>query len=612
VMMKAIRITHKHTTRLSNKRKKMAMKINRLIFLLLTLLLSVLPAYSQFTTGQSAEFVAGQPFFGSNTQGTTSTTMQFPCEVAIDAPHGKMYVADYSNNRVLRFVFPLTGDGAAAEMVFGQANMTSGSANRSSTPAANTLNGPWGITVNNGDLWVSEYKNHRIVKYASAYNALINANATVVIGQSGFTTGSANVSQSGFNYPKGLAFDASGNLWVTDYSNNRVLQFASADLATSNANASKVLGQTLYTTNTFGTSNTTFKKPAAVCFDGTTMWVTDGDNNRVLRFDNAASKANGDPADGVLGQADFNVSTFGSNAAQLYIPGGVVADGNGTLYVADPNNSRVKIYLNAKSKTNGADADYVLGQTTVIATGTGTTANTMNNPVGVALDQTNRKVIVSDQGNSRVIQFSGSSALPVELTTFTANISGSIVSLHWNTATEVNNYGFEVERAIDNGQLTPQTTRDAEQREIENWSKIGFVEGNGTTNAPKSYSFTDKSASRKTSYRLKQIDRDGKFEYSQIVEVTALIAPKEFGLEQNYPNPFNPTTMISYQLPASNHVSLKVFDLLGKEVATLVNETKEAGTYSAKFDASKLPSGIYFARLSSNGKSQMRKLLLTK
>ncbi len=113
-------------------------------------------------------------------------------------------------------------------------------------------------------------------------------------------------------------------------------------------------------------------------------------------------------------------------------------------------------------------------------------------------------------------------------------------------------------------------------------------------------------------YRLKQIDRDGKFEYSQTVEVTAVSAPQEFGLEQNYPNPFNPSTAISYQLSANGFTSLKVYDALGREVSTLVNEVKDAGTYSAQFDGTKLSSGVYVARLTSNGKSQMRKLLLMK
>ena len=120
--------------------------------------------------------------------------------------------------------------------------------------------------------------------------------------------------------------------------------------------------------------------------------------------------------------------------------------------------------------------------------------------------------------------------LPVELTSFTAITKGRGVELAWKTATEANNFGFEVERNTMN-----------------NWEKIGFVEGNGTTNAPKEYSFSEKNIpSGKYSYRLKQIDRDGKFSYSNVVEVS-VAEVKQFGLEQNYPNPFNPVTMINYQ-----------------------------------------------------------------
>ncbi len=207
--------------------------------------------------------------------------------------------------------------------------------------------------------------------------------------------------------------------------------------------------------------------------------------------------------------------------------------------------------------------------------------------------------------NIAALPNSGSTALPVELISFTATVKERSVELVWNTATETNNYGFEVER------------RAVSDRHLEGdghlaWTKIGFVEGNGTTNAPKSYSFTDRSANGKTLYRLKQIDRDGKFEYSQTVEVTAATAPKEFALEQNYPNPFNPTTAISYQLSANSFTTLKIYDALGREAATLVNEVKEAGYYSAPFDGSKLSSGMYYARLSSNGKTQIRKIVLLK
>ncbi len=202
--------------------------------------------------------------------------------------------------------------------------------------------------------------------------------------------------------------------------------------------------------------------------------------------------------------------------------------------------------------------------------------------------------------------------LPVELTSFNVSTSKNGVTLNWKTATETNNYGFEIERTTITGHPEQANAPIYDPVGKGDWLKIGFVEGNGTTNAPKSYSFVDKSASGKTSYRLKQIDRDGKFEYSQTVEVTALSAPKEFGLEQNYPNPFNPTTAISYQLSANGFTTLKIYDAIGREVATLVNEVKEAGSYSAQFDGARFSSGVYFARLSSDGKSQMRKLLLMK
>lgn len=192
--------------------------------------------------------------------------------------------------------------------------------------------------------------------------------------------------------------------------------------------------------------------------------------------------------------------------------------------------------------------------------------------------------------------------LPVELTSFTASVENYNAVMKWATATETNNYGFEIERrAMNNQQLTAN-----------NWEKIGFVYGNGTSSATHSYSFTDQTVtSGSYAYRLKQIDNDGVYKYSSEAEAT-ITAPKVFVLNQNYPNPFNPTTVISYQLPVSGYVSLKVYDLLSREVAVLVNETKEAGNYEVKFDASKLTSGIYFMRLKSNGQQTIKKMTLVK
>jgi len=203
--------------------------------------------------------------------------------------------------------------------------------------------------------------------------------------------------------------------------------------------------------------------------------------------------------------------------------------------------------------------------------------------------------------------------LPVELTTFTANNLGNKIDLQWNTATEVNNYGFEVQRACPDlsgpevsGQQASSSTTPRQD-----WGKIGFVKGSGNSNSPKNYSFIDDNPPSGTvEYRLKQIDNNGNFKYSQIVTVTSL--PTKFELWQNYPNPFNPTTTIQYAIPKAEHVTLKVYDELGKEVSTLVDENKEAGQYRVNFNGSSLASGIYYYRISAGPFNEVKKLMLLK
>ncbi len=191
--------------------------------------------------------------------------------------------------------------------------------------------------------------------------------------------------------------------------------------------------------------------------------------------------------------------------------------------------------------------------------------------------------------------------LPVELTSFSATTIGSTVKLSWQTATEVNNYGFEVERMSNVKGQTSDT-----------WEKIGFVEGSGNSNSPKDYSFVDdKVNAGKYSYRLKQIDNDGQFEYSKTVEVD-MNGVKKYELTQNYPNPFNPTTTISYVLPQAGMVRLTLYNILGQEIRTLVNEVKEAGTHTFNFDASDLNSGMYIYKIESGSFTQTRKMTLVK
>ena len=188
-------------------------------------------------------------------------------------------------------------------------------------------------------------------------------------------------------------------------------------------------------------------------------------------------------------------------------------------------------------------------------------------------------------------------ALPVELVSFSAVIKKSSVMLNWKTETEVNNYGFEINRSENN----------------EDWKNIGFIEGNGNSNSPKEYSFTDDNISKSGiyKYRLKQIDNDGTFEFSKIVEVN-FDKPAKFELKQNYPNPFNPSTTINFTLSGKEFVTLKIYNIIGEEVRNLQNGILEAGTYSFNFNAEGLPSGIYVYRLSSNNFSQTMKMTLLK
>jgi hypothetical protein len=180
------------------------------------------------------------------------------------------------------------------------------------------------------------------------------------------------------------------------------------------------------------------------------------------------------------------------------------------------------------------------------------------------------------------------STIPVELISFTANVLNNSILLNWTTATEINNNGFEIERS--------QLTNSNEQMI---WEKIGFINGRGTTTETSFYTFSDESPlSGKTYYRLKQIDFDGTFNYSNEIYVNFNL-PVEFVLEQNYPNPFNPATIIKYNLPEVSSVQLKVINVLGEVVSELVNEIKSEGDHAQLFNASHLPSGIYFAVLNA-------------
>ncbi len=195
-----------------------------------------------------------------------------------------------------------------------------------------------------------------------------------------------------------------------------------------------------------------------------------------------------------------------------------------------------------------------------------------------------------------------SSLLPVSLQNFACIYYNNIVKLTWSTSTEIQNYGWEIERA----EMNKETNRPSV------WQKIGFVKGAGNSNSPKFYEFVDNSALfGNYFYRLKQIDLDGNYSYSSEVKVFVGQKPQVYDVK-NFPNPFNPMTTIRYELPEDGNVKLEIYDITGQLVQKLVDEYKTAGVYQVQFDGSKLASGIYISVLRGNGVTITRKMQLIK
>jgi len=216
-------------------------------------------------------------------------------------------------------------------------------------------------------------------------------------------------------------------------------------------------------------------------------------------------------------------------------------------------------------------------------------------------------VRIGNIGKLRVATFGRSAyetdlPIPVELVSFVGYSKLGTVLLEWSTATETNNLGFEIERKIINKGITQE------------WVQIGFKEGNGTTTKSQNYRYVDDITSISAAslqYRLKQIDFDGTFEYSNEVFISNP-APATFNLEQNYPNPFNPTTKIGYSIPEMSKIILTVFNPVGEKIATLVNETKDAGNYEMIWNAEGIPNGVYFYRLQADDFVETKKMMLLK
>jgi len=372
------------------------------------LALPVTVSAADFSTYQSASVVLGQTNFTSTGPSNLPNRFNNPGGVAVDPTTGKVFVADYHNNRVLRFSSAAAAsNGSNPEAVIGQAGFASSLVNQGGAAAANTLSSPSDVFVDaGGRLWVADYGNNRVLRFDLA--SLIgptNPSADRVFGQPDFTTVTTGTTSQKMSGPFALTVDGSGILWVADSANNRVLRFDSAATLASGAAANGVLGQALFTTALALTTISGMSDPAGLSIDSTgRLWVVDTNNHRVLRFDAAAAKVDGANADGVLGQPDFITNTTGLSAVKMNLPYGVYADASGNLWVGEYNNRRAIRFSNAASLANGAAATLVLGQPDFTTNTLATTAKGGGGLVHIA-GGPGGSLLVADYENSRVLRY---------------------------------------------------------------------------------------------------------------------------------------------------------------------------------------------------------------
>jgi len=370
------------------------------------LLLLFSPARAQFGDFPAADRSLGAlnpEFFG--TTFNDETGFFTPRGISFHSASGKLFVADFQRNRVLRFAnLDSLINNQGAEMVFGQPDFTTLTSGLSNSK----LNGPSGIHVDTaGNLWVAEQNNHRVLRFSGATTATLGATADLVLGQADFTSNSIGNAANAMNTPTGVIVDALGHLWVSDGFNNRVIRFANASSLTNGASASSVLGQNGFGLNTPGQASNRFDFPTGLVSDTNgVLWVADFFNNRVLRFDDAAGLANGSSPDATLGQAADGQNIPGTDQTSFDGPTGLAISGSGTLFVVETNNRRVVSFLNAATKGTGSPADNVIGQPDFATSASGLSARKFDGPnSGVALDNSGR-LFVSDSINRRVLRFS--------------------------------------------------------------------------------------------------------------------------------------------------------------------------------------------------------------
>ena len=354
-----------------------------------------------------ANLVLGQTDFvtGTNAPVASSFSLRDPRSVAVDPMTGKVFVSDGNDNRVLRFpnAAALT-NGAGAEAVLGSPSF----GDTTSAGGTQGMSGARGIFLDRrGRLWVAEAFNNRVLCFEAAVYRSNHAHADRVFGQPDFATFSAAASASKMNTPESVFVDSADRLWVADYGNHRVLRFDSISTKASGASADGVLGQALFTTSSFGSGAAQMHFPVGIAVSPSgTLFVAETSNNRITRFANAATLANGSAATGVLGQPDFVTTTAGTTQSKLSDPQGLWLTPTGDLWALDNDNHRILRFNNAENIPSGSPASGVVGQAS-FTTNTSATTNRGVNLGAIAWPTVDAagNLWIGDTNNNRVLRF---------------------------------------------------------------------------------------------------------------------------------------------------------------------------------------------------------------
>jgi sugar lactone lactonase YvrE len=328
-----------------------------------------------FSTGQSASVVLGQADFGGTVPATTASGLNVPVNVAADV-QGNLWVSDVQNNRILRYSPPFT-NGMAANLVVGQQNFASAS----QAMSQNGLALPHGLAFDGkGDLWVADSYNARVLEFTPPFSS--GMDASLVLGQTSFTGSVCNSGESGLCFPTNLTFDSGGNLWVADGDNYRVVEYKPPFVT--GESASVVLGQPNLTSTSQGFGDAGLYLPGQISFDATgNLWVSDQGNWRVLEF--AAPFSNGEAAAIVLGFSDFTSRVNTNSQSDMTNPVGTAFDSAGNLFVGDSGGHRILIF--APPFSNGMNASKEIGEPSFGTIVGGTSASTLSNPWGISIVQ---------------------------------------------------------------------------------------------------------------------------------------------------------------------------------------------------------------------------------